>query len=299
MTILIIGSDGQLGVDCTRLLSGKHHVVAVDFPEIDITSRQSLSQAWTAHQPQVVINCAAYTAVDKCETDKEAAWSVNAEGPRNIGEIAAAHGTRVIHISTDYVFDGTKEVPHSYVEDDPVNPLSEYGRSKLAGEQHLQASCPGALILRTAWLYSANGPNFLKTMLRLALSDPARKFTIVNDQFGSLTWSRTLATQIETLLDSTLGGIVHATSDSYSSWYEAACYFLDRMGVAHSFVPCTTEDYPTPAHRPANSILRNKVLDDRRVSVFPYWQDDVDRFTEAHKDQLMVDARAELAAPEL
>lgn len=297
MNILIIGSNGQLGVDCTRLLSGRHQVVAVDFPEIDITSQQSLSQAWTAHHPQVVINCAAYTAVDKCETETEAAWSVNAEGPRNLGEIAAAQGTRVIHISTDYVFDGTKEVPNSYVEEDPVNPLSEYGRSKLAGEQQLQASCPGALILRTAWLYSANGPNFLKTMLRLALSDSAKKFTIVNDQYGSLTWSLTLATQIETLLDSTLGGIVHATSDNYSSWYEAACYFLDRMGVAHSFVPCTTEDYPTPAHRPANSILRNKVLDNLGLSVFSSWQDDVDRFIETHGEQLLEEVRAELAAP--
>ena len=296
MNILIIGSGGQLGVDCTKVLSGKYRVTAVDFPEIDITSRSSLDSIWAAHQPQVVINCAAYTAVDKCETDTEAAWRVNADGPRHLGEIAAVHGTRVIHVSTDYVFDGKKEVPTPYVEDDPVNPLSEYGRSKLAGEQHLLTVCPEALILRTAWLYSANGPNFLKTMLRLALSDPDRNFTIVDDQFGSLTWSLTLAAQIEKLLDTDLSGIVHTTADGYSSWYEAACYFLERMGVPHSFIPCTTEDYPTPAHRPANSILRNKVLDDRGLSVFNDWQADVDRFTEAHKDKLLQEARAELAA---
>ena len=296
MNVLIIGSHGQLGVDCTQILSGTYQVTAVDFPEIDITSRQSLDDIWATHQPQVVINCAAYTAVDKCETDADAAWRVNADGPRNIGEISMKHGSRVIHVSTDYVFDGKKEVPKPYVEDDPVNPLSEYGRSKLAGEQLLQASCPAALILRTAWLYSANGPNFLKTMLRLALSDPAGKFTIVNDQFGSLTWSLTLASQIETLLDTDLSGIVHATSDGYSSWYEAACYFLDQMGIAHSFVPCTTEDYPTPAHRPANSILRNKVLDDRRISLFRSWQEDVDRFTEECGERLLKEARDELAA---
>jgi dTDP-4-dehydrorhamnose reductase len=296
MNILIIGSGGQLGVDCTKTLSGDYRVTAVDFPEIDITSRQSLDDAWDAHQPQVVINCAAYTAVDKCETDTDAAWRVNAYGPGNIGEIAMEHGSRVIHVSTDYVFDGNKEVPNPYVEDDPVNPLSEYGRSKLAGEQLLQTSCPAALILRTAWLYSANGPNFLKTMLRLALSDPAREFSIVNDQFGSLTWSLTLASQIEKLLDTDLSGVIHATSDGYCSWYEAACYFLDRMRIAHSFVPCTTENYPTPAHRPANSILRNKVLDDRGISIFLSWQEDVDRFTEEFGAQLLKEARAELAA---
>ena len=296
MNILIIGSDGQLGTDCSKILSGDHAVTAVDFPEIDITNRQSLSAAWAAHKPEVVINCAAYTAVDKCETDTRAAWSVNADGPRLIGEIAAEQGSRVIHVSTDYVFDGKKQVPQPYVEDDPVNPLSEYGRSKLAGEEYLQINCPDTVILRTAWLYSANGPNFLKTMLRLALSDPNRAFTIVNDQFGSLTWSWTLAAQIEKLLGSDLSGIVHATSDGYSSWYEAACYFLDRMKIDHSFVACATEDYPTPAHRPANSILRNKVLDDLGVSVFTSWQDDVDRFTETHRERLLQEAHAELAA---
>ena len=296
MDILIIGSGGQLGTDCIKKLSGNHQVVAVDYPEIDITSRQNLAEVWAAHEPEVAINCAAYTAVDRCETDTEAAWLVNADGPRFIGQIAAECDCKVIHISTDYVFDGKKKVPHPYVEDDPVNPLSEYGRSKLAGEEHLQASCPEAVILRTAWLYSANGPNFLKTMLRLALSDPGRKFTIVNDQFGSLTWSWTLAVQIEKLLGSDLCGPIHTTSDGYSSWYEAACYFLDKMGVDHSFVPCTTEDYPTPAHRPANSILRNKVLDDNGVSVFTSWKNDVDRFTEAFRDQLLEEARAELAA---
>jgi len=295
MNILIIGSGGQLGVDCTKILSGSHRVTALDVPEIDITSRQSLDDAWDAYRPEVVINCAAYTAVDKCETDTGAAWRVNADGPRTIGEIAVGHGSRVIHVSTDYVFDGTKEVPIPYVEDDPVNPLSEYGRSKLAGEQQLQACCPEALILRTAWLYSAHGPNFLKTMLRLALSDPARQYTIVNDQFGSLTWSLTLARQIEKLLDLDLSGIVHTTADGYSSWYEAARYFLDRMGISHSFVACTTEDYPTPAHRPANSILRNKVLDDAGISVFRTWQDDVDIFIAEFGEQLLEEARAEVA----
>lgn len=295
MKILIIGSGGQLGTDCIEILSGAHTVAAIDYPEIDITSRQSVARIFADRRPEALINCAAYTAVDKCETDAEAAWLVNAEGPRFIGELAVEHGCRVVHVSTDYVFDGRKPVPEPYVEHDPVNPLSEYGRSKLAGEKNLQDCCPEALILRTAWLYSAHGPNFLKTMLKLALSDPGRNYTIVNDQFGSLTWSWTLAKQIEILLDSNLSGIIHTTSDGYSTWYEAACYFLDKIGVDHSFVPCTTKEYPTPAHRPTNSILQNKVLDRFGISVFRSWQDDVDTLVEQFKDRLVQDTRAEIS----
>lgn len=296
MRILIIGSGGQLGTDCSNILADAHQVTAVDVPDIDITSRQSIARICAEHEPESIINCAAFTAVDRCETEKEAAWLVNAEGPKFIAEIAAERGCRVIHVSTDYVFDGRKPVPQPYVEDDPVNPLSEYGRSKLAGERNLLAGCPGAMILRTAWLYSANGPNFLKTMLRLALSDPKRKFTIVNDQFGALTWSLTLARQIEKLLDTSLQGAIHTTSDGYCSWYEGACYFLEKMGVEHSFVPCTTEDYPTPAQRPANSILRNRVLDGQGISLFRPWQEDVDSFVAGFRDELLAEARRQLQA---
>lgn len=289
MKILIIGSGGQLGTDCIEILGTNHHIIPVDYPDINIANADSVNGICTEHKPDVIINCAAYTAVDKCETETKAAWAVNADGPRFIGKAAIAAGARVIHVSTDYVFDGKKTVPQSYVEDDQVNPLSEYGKSKLAGEQNLFEVCPEAVILRTAWLYSASGPNFLKTMLRLALSDPKRNFTIVNDQFGSLTWSYTLTRQIEALLDSDLRGIMHTTSDGYSSWYDAACYFLKQMNIEHSFMPCTTEDYPTPAHRPANSILQNKVLDDHGLSVFTTWQNDIDTFVVKFRDQLIAE----------
>ena len=291
MKILIIGSGGQLGADCVEILGQSHRTAAVDYPEIDITDARSVAAACSLHQPETIINCAAYTAVDRCETDAAAAWAVNADGPGLIGKAATDLGARVFHISTDYVFDGNKPVPEPYTEDDPVNPLSGYGRSKLAGERNLLAACPDAVILRTAWLYSAHGPNFLKTMLRMALSDPRRTFTIVADQFGSLTWSYTLARQIEKLLDSSLHGVLHATSDGYSSWFEAACYFLRQMEVEHSFVACTTEDYPTPAKRPANSILRNKVLDDNGLSIFPTWQNDLDAFVAQFRDQLIAETK--------
>jgi dTDP-4-dehydrorhamnose reductase len=295
MNILIIGSGGQLGTDCISVLQDSHRLTAVDYPAVDIGEPDSLKTIFADSRPDIAINCAAFTAVDRCESEAQAAWRINADGPRFLADCAAETGCRLVHISTDYVFDGRKKPPEPYRESDPVNPLSEYGRGKLAGEQAVLERAPDALVLRTAWLYSAHGPNFLKTMLRLALSDPDRAFTIVNDQFGSLTWSHTLARQIGVLLDTELSGIIHATADGYSTWYEGACYFLEKMGLPHSFQPCTTADYPTPAHRPANSILKNGVLDERALSLFGSWQRDVDRYVELFRDSLIAEARAQPA----
>jgi dTDP-4-dehydrorhamnose reductase len=192
------------------------------------------------------------------------------------------------------VFDGERPIPEPYFEDDQVNPLSEYGKSKLSGEKAIIENCSDYAILRTAWLYSGYGHNFLKTMLRLVISDPERNFTIVSDQYGSLTWSYTLAKQIEALLKSDLQGIMHTTSTGHSSWYEAACYFLKQMDIPHSFIPCTTEQYPTPAHRPANSILQNSVLEVAGASVFKSWQEDVDQFVLKFKDSLIEEAKQAL-----
>jgi len=143
------------------------------------------------------------------------------------------------------------------------------------------------LILRTAWLYSAYGRNFLKTILRLALQDPKRPLKVVNDQYGTLTWSRTLALQIEKLLDDKLQGIVHATSEGYCTWFEAARYFLETMGLRHNLRPCTTKEYPTPATRPANSILLNTRLDHSGLSAFGRWQDDVDTFVKVYGEKIL------------
>lgn len=291
MKILIIGSSGQLGTDCLQLLQKNHQVFPVHYPAIDIGQQDSVWHCVTTVKPDIVINCAAYTAVDQCETEKQTAWQINSSGPEFIAKAASQSGARVIHISTDYVFDGRRTVPEPYLEDDQVNPLSEYGKSKLSGEQAVMAHSEDYAILRTAWLYSGHGQNFLKTILRLARSDPDRNFTIVNDQFGSLTWSETLARQIEKLLEPGLTGIMHATADGYSSWYEAACYFLKQMAIPHAFVPCTTSQYPTPAHRPANSILRNTVLENGGVSVFRNWQEDIDRFVTKFKAALLSEVK--------
>ena len=290
MIIAIIGVNGQLGSDCKTLLSTDNETVGCDIPEVNIASRESVDTILNEIHPDVIINCAAYTAVDDCEKETTLSWQINADGPKYLAQAAKRLNSRLIHISTDYVFDGRKEIPEPYLETDTPNPLSQYGRSKLAGEKMVSEYAPNHAILRTAWLYSATGKNFLKTMLKLAINDPDRELKVVNDQYGSLTWSYTLALQIRNLLHSDLNGIMHTTAEGYSSWYEAARYFLNGMAVPYTMSPCTTAEYPTPAHRPANSILANQALLDAGLSAFVSWQEDIDTFIARYKDQLMSEA---------
>lgn len=287
MNILITGAGGQLGQDCTQLLASRHNLTCCDVPKIDITNPDQIAAIFLSCKPDVVINCAAYTAVDACETDQERCMAVNALGPELLARQCRVHGSRMVQISTDYVFDGQRSAPEYYTEADRPNPLSMYGRSKLAGDQAVQAATDNHLILRTAWLYGIGNKNFLKTMLRLALADPDRTIKVVNDQHGSLTWSWRLALQIERLLDTGMTGIVHATAEGHTTWYEGARFFLDEMGVPYSMVPCTTADYPTPAHRPSNSILENSRLKAAGLNVMADWRDDVRLFARQHRDQLL------------
>lgn len=291
MKIVIIGASGQLGSDCCNLLAAGNETIGCDLPRVDIGNESSIKEYLAAQRPDVIVNCAAYTAVDTCETEVELSWRINAEGPKYLAKAADKLGSRLIHISTDYVFDGKKPAPEPYIETDPTNPLSQYGRSKLAGEKAVADACANHVILRTAWLYSAYGRNFLKTMLKLAVANPDRELKVVDDQYGSLTWSRTLTRQIQQLLNSDITGIVHATSEGSSTWYEAARYFLDAMDVAYAMRPCTTAEYPTPAHRPTNSILENGVLKDAGISAFVGWQEDLDSFVAEYRQQLLVEAK--------
>lgn len=292
MKIVIIGASGQLGSDCGKLLSDKHQVVSCDLPQVDIGDPESVADLLAQTHPQVIINCAAYTAVDACESNQELSWRINAEGPGHLAREAARLRARLIHVSTDYVFDGTRPAPQPYFEDDLPNPLSQYGRSKLAGEKAVVNNCSDYVILRTAWLYGATGKNFLKTMARLALADPARQLKVVDDQHGSLTWSRTLARQIELLLGGAVTGIVHATSEGHANWYEVARTFLTALDLPFAMRPCTTAEYPTPAHRPANSILENRVLKAAGCNLFVDWREDLEQFVGEYRTQLLAEARA-------
>ena len=291
MNIVIIGAGGQLGTDCGKLFADRHRVFSCDLPEVNIGDADSIARLFERTRPEVVINCAAYTAVDACESDLDLSWRINAEGPGHLAKGAAKGGARLIHISTDYVFDGKRPAPQPYVEDDVPNPLSQYGRSKLAGEVAVRENCSDYVILRTAWLYSATGKNFLKTMLRLSLAAPERELKVVDDQHGSLTWSRTLARQIEPLLQSSITGIVHTTSEGHATWYEVARTFLTLMGVPFAMRPCSTAEYPTPAHRPANSILENRVLKEAGCNLFVDWRQDLERFVDEHREALLAEAR--------
>ena len=287
MKILISGGTGQLGRDCTEVLEKKHQVTPVGSRALDIGDWTAVKGFVTDLKPDVILNCAAFTRVDDCETKKELAWKVNVEGPKNLAAAAAEQGARIIHISTDYVFDGKKPIPEYYTENDETNPISYYGLTKLEAEKAICAETDRYSILRTAWLYGANGQNFAKTMLRLALSGPEREIKVVHDQFGSPTWSYRLAEQIEKVMDADRKGIFHATSENYCTWYELATTFLDEMAVSHGFIPCTTHEYPTPAERPANSILENQRLKDEGLNNMRDWRSDLVQFVTLFKDRLI------------
>ncbi|MBF0378879.1 MAG: dTDP-4-dehydrorhamnose reductase [Desulfamplus sp.] len=287
MKVLICGGNGQLGWDCQRVFSKENEVVAYDLPELDITDKIRVSTVISEFIPDVVINCAAYTQVDKCETEQNIAKLVNTDAPGYIAEACKAINATMVHISTDYVFDGTKEPPLSYTETDEVNPLSVYGRTKLEGERRVAQITDNHIIVRTAWLYGINGNNFLKTMLKLALLTPDKQIKVVDDQFGSPTWSLRLALQLERLVQMKGQGIYHATAEGYCSWYELALYFLKQIEVPANIVPCTTADYPLPAKRPANSILENARLKKCENNRMTGWRYGVDHFIARFGEQLI------------
>ena len=290
MRILITGNRGQLGRDAMEVFGAVHPVRGVDIDELDIADPRAVDALLEEFRPRQILNCAAFTQVDACESRRREAWTANAEGPRNLARAAAACGARLVHISTDYVFDGRRPPPEPYRESDPPNPDSEYGRSKLAGEQAVLAAEGPGTVVRTAWLYGAAGGNFLKTMLRLALADPHRVIRVVDDQYGCPTWSRRLALQLLRLMEGDGRGVYHATGEGHCTWYELARHFLERIDVPHRLEPCTTAEYPTPARRPANSILENGRLKAEGIHLMEPWQADVDAFVDRWGRQILEEA---------
>jgi dTDP-4-dehydrorhamnose reductase len=279
MRILITGAGGMLGLDLqTAARTAAHDTIALTRAELDITDAGAVRDALADAQPDVVIGCAAWTNVDGAESDREAAYAVNATGAGNVAAAAAAAGAWTIHVSTDYVFDGAKRTP--YLESDPVAPLSEYGRSKLAGERAVAQAAPDAhTIVRTAWLFGAHGHCFPKTMLRLAVERD--ELAVVGDQVGSPTFTGHLAAALVGLAEQrerTLG-IVHLAASGECSWCDFARAVIEagarESGVAIANVRAiTTAEYPTPAPRPAYSVLRSE----RDAPVLPSWQDGLASF---------------------
>ena len=260
MRVLITGADGQLGVDLVAVCAAAgDEVHAFDRVSLDVADRSQVFEAIASLEPEIVVNCAAWTAVDACESDPARAHNVNGLAVRHIAEACHRSYAHLVQVSTDYVFDGTLGRP--YVETDATNPLSVYGRSKLFGEQEALTIGSGAAVVRTSWVCGRNGSNMVKTVLRLAAETPQLSF--VSDQVGNPTFTQDLAPLLRTIAVERMRGIVHATNQGSCSWHEFAQAVVAAMGKDPAMVlPITTAELqpPRPAPRPANSRLDNAVL---------------------------------------
>ena len=274
MKILITGGNGQLGQEMQHLLNqrGITDYEAADVEKLDITDEASVEAYFAENKPEVVYHCAAYTAVDKAEGEGKAVnEAVNATGTEIVAKACAKYDALLVYISTDYVFDGSR-TEGEYMPDDPTGPRNEYGRTKLLGEQAVKKYCQKYYIVRTAWVYGKYGHNFVYTMLNLAKTHD--KLTVVSDQVGRPTWTKTLAEFITYLVDNKIAyGIYHCSNDGTCSWYEFAKEILKDKDV--EVLPVSSDEYPTAAFRPHYSVMH---LAKETGFEFPMWQDALHEF---------------------
>lgn len=259
-TVLVTGQNGQLGNEL-KVLSAQYpqyDYVFTDVEELDISDSEKVNEFFSQYKPAICINAAAYTAVDKAETDKELTLKINAYAVGNLAENCSKMNTKFIHISTDYVFDGTASIP--YTEDYPVNPVNFYGESKLKGEEIALKKHPSTVIIRTSWVYSFFGNNFVKTMLRLMKE--RESINVINDQFGSPTYAADLAEAIMhiAMQPEDKGGIYHFSNEGVISWFDFAVAIEEFAGLSCSVKPVDTSGYPTPAKRPAYSVMNKEKI---------------------------------------
>ena len=273
MNILITGCNGQLGNEMQLLEqeNPQHTYYNTDVQELDITNQEAVSRFVDDHQIDGIVNCAAYTAVDKAEDNQELCDLLNHIAPAYLAEAVEKRGGWLIQISTDYVFDGTNHTP--YVETDPVCPNSTYGRTKLAGEQAAQQACSRTMIIRTAWLYSTFGNNFVKTMIRLGNEKP--ELGVIFDQIGTPTYARDLALCIMTAINQDVKpGIYHFSNEGVISWYDFTKAIHRIAGINDCHVrPLHTSEYPTPAARPHYSVLDKTKIKQTYGIEIPYWEE--------------------------
>ena len=253
MRILLTGHTGQVGWELQRHLAPLGAVIAPERAALDLSRPDSVAAAVSSVRPDVIVNAAAYTAVDRAERDPAACFAVNAESVAALAQQASGLGALLIHYSTDYVFDGAQRTP--YLETDPTAPINAYGRSKLAGEQEIIRSGCRHLILRTSWVYAMRGSNFVLTILKLARERP--QLRVVNDQVGAPTWARDVAAATLAAVDRSapLEGLYHVAAGGETTWFEFARRILTLSGITIPVVPIPTSGYPTPAARPAYSVL--------------------------------------------
>jgi dTDP-4-dehydrorhamnose reductase len=287
MRFLVTGSGGQLGRDVLRALADRD-VVGLTRTELDIADPASVANAFTTHAPDVVINTAAWTDVDGAEADEAGANAVNREGPANLAARCASGGATLIHISTDYVFDGTATVP--YDEGAPLAPQSAYGRSKAAGEQAVLESGADSYVVRTAWLYGAGGRNFVRTIATLARKGNGdQPVNVVDDQRGSPTWTYDVARGLAALVDDRPEqGIYHVTNAGETTWFGFARAIFAAVGADPQRVqPVTTSEFPRPAPRPAYSVLGDRRWRTAGLPALPPWQDALHAAIAKHHEELV------------
>jgi len=275
MKILIMGHKGMLGSDLFLRLFAFHDVTGRDIEDFDIASSEACKKVISETEPDVVINAAAYTDVDGCESNREKCFSVNAEGVKNIALSCRERGIKIVHFSTDYVFDGKKQTP--YLEDDTCNPVNVYGQSKLAGEQHLEQFSDNFLLIRSAWLYGKNGKNFVKTIVEKARTE--KYLEVVDDQVGSPTFTWDLAGAVQLLIEGQYTGTFHITNRGNCSWYEFAQKILKFAGMTGVTVkPIKSDKLARPAKRPHYSVLNCRKFSQSTVKTMRYWQVAVDDY---------------------
>ncbi|MCH3968067.1 MAG: dTDP-4-dehydrorhamnose reductase [Atopobiaceae bacterium] len=293
--LLITGSHGQLGTELqTIIAAGKSdigpidaswascEVVPTDYEELDITDSAAVEAYLAAGHFDACVNCAAATNVDGCESDEAFAHRLNAEAPGNLARACAAHDVVLVHVSTDYVLSGTDPEPQD--ESAVPAPNTAYGRTKLDGEKAVTAACPRSFICRTAWLYGANGKNFVRTMVGLGRTHD--EVTVVSDQHGSPTNANDLAYEILALLGTTNYGLYHVTAKGQCSWADFAQAIMDKAGLACHVRPCTTAEYAAPAPRPAWSVLDNRHLRETIGDSMRPWEAELDSFLAQNLDRL-------------
>ena len=277
MNILVTGCNGQLGREVQRLSAQHtdHRYLFTDVEELDITDAAAVDAYVDREAVDCIINCAAYTAVDRAESDETKAQFLNATAPGYLARAIARRDGMMVHISTDYVFDGTAHVP--YTEDRPVCPVSAYGRTKLAGERAVMAACPCSVILRTAWLYSPHGNNFVKTMLRMGRE--REELGVIFDQIGTPTNAADLAGAIFSVVEKgPVPGLYHYSNEGVTSWYDFTLAIHRLAGITTCRVrPLRTAEYPTPAVRPAYSVLDKSKIKQTYHLAIPHWYDSLAR----------------------
>ena len=275
MKILVTGASGQLGQDLMIELAARgHNVTGVSSKEFNLTDPEAVKSYVSAMQPEAVMHCAAYTAVDLAEDDADTCLAVNHLGTAAIAKACADIGCKLLYISTDYVFPGDGERP--WETEDETEPLNLYGKSKLLGEYAVRAATANHFIVRISWVFGVNGKNFVKTMLRLGAE--REQLTVVNDQFGSPTYTKDLAVLLADMIVTEKYGTYHATNEGICSWYEFACAIMEQAGLPAKVLPVSSDQYLSRAKRPFNSRMSKEKLTATGFHRLPAWDDALGRF---------------------